>query len=202
SSDVCSSDLFWNRRCKNKQGLRRRFLILRGQQSQVILVDDINALIDQRLRQIGLGFVVPFYLAAQVLKIASQPTHSYPADPKQVNPLYMIQIHHLLINFNTSFAITSSASSIASDLICVPNSKHRLSSANRSSTVSTSVVRALVSATRTAARLATSACAFFVWWSSATLGEGTSTTGFPTAHNSDIVPAPALEITRSAAAYA
>ncbi len=36
----------------------------------------------------------------------------------------------------------------------------------------------------------TSAIAFFVWWSSATLGEGTKITALPARHNSETVPAP------------
>lgn len=39
----------------------------------------------------------------------------------------------------------------------------------------------------------------FVWWSSATLGEGTRMTGLPSRQNSEIEPAPARLITTSAA---
>ena len=49
------------------------------------------------------------------------------------------------------------------------------------------------------ASLLTSAMAFFVWWSSATLGLGTRMTGFPMRQNSLMELAPARLMTRSAA---
>ncbi len=58
----------------------------------------------------------------------------------------------------------------------------------------------LISASRTmmAASFSTRAMALRVWWSSATLGEGTRTAGLAAMHNSLMVPAPAREMTMSA----
>ena len=55
-------------------------------------------------------------------------------------------------------------------------------------------------ATNTAASLSASACAFFSWWFSATLGEGIKSVGLPIKQSSEIAKAPALDTTTSAKA--
>ena len=85
-------------------------------------------------------------------------------------------------------------------------SRRRLISASASRSASSSSARGMArvrhsaSGITTAAPLRSSARAFFVWWSSATLGEGTKTTGFATRQSSETVPAPLRDTTRSAAA--
>ena len=65
--------------------------------------------------------------------------------------------------------------------------------------IALSINRLLASASFTynAAFLLTNAKAFLVWWSSATLGEGTRITGFCSKQNSEMEPAPARLMTKS-----
>ena len=60
---------------------------------------------------------------------------------------------------------------------------------------------ASTSFTNTAACLLTSAMALCVWWSSATLGDGTKMLGLPNRQSSEMLLAPARETTKSAMAY-
>src|SRR5690606_28468065 len=115
---------------------------------------------------------------------------------------YLLSIVYYLLpaNRNTSSAITSSASRIASFRKFRDNASACCSSSNNATAVSINLCGASESGTIRAASLLTNAFAFFVWWSSATFGDGTSTVGLATTQSSAMVPAPALAMITSAAA--
>ena len=81
----------------------------------------------------------------------------------------------------------------------VPRASSRDSSVTVARASEMSLAGASASLTMRAASLLTRAMAFFVWWSSATLGEGTRITGLPMRQNSEMLLAPARLTTRSAA---
>lgn len=102
--------------------------------------------------------------------------------------------------FSISFTIRSAESGMASASILRLNSDKRAGSFNSPTASSMTRATASESGISSAAPLSANARAFLVWWSSATLGDGTKRVGLATRQSSDTVQAPLRETTRSAAA--
>ena len=107
-----------------------------------------------------------------------------------------------LIIFSTSSTMRSAELSNAIRSTLALSEWSLSSSLTVASMTSTNFSGASASVTMMAASRLARARAFFVWWSSATFGEGTKMEGLPSNCNSLMLLAPAREITRSAARYA
>ena len=101
----------------------------------------------------------------------------------------------------TSSAMRRAESGWARVRICALSALRRAGSCRSARAVGMSCCCASASLTSTAASFLTNAMALCVWWSSATLGEGTRMAGLPSRHNSLMLLAPAREMTKSANAY-
>src|SRR5690606_35190831 len=129
-----------------------------------ILIRHRNTFSNQSLRQLSFGTVISLHFTSQMMEVTRQATHPYTTDTQKVNPLYTFKIHPIyLINFNTSFAMTSSASSKAIFFIAALKEANFASSANNFIASSYNVSLATSSFTNTAAPLDTNASAFLVW---------------------------------------
>src|SRR5690606_15843468 len=188
-----------------------RFWIQAGLGNQIYIVPimDIDSQFGQLFGQRGTSLVITRHLLSDEMKISGKGGHTDTSNTDKIDAMYILYVHTSRsvplpdVRFNNNFSISLTISFVASGkanfLILVPrSSRFSFVCIKSEKTLSNSLSRSL-SLIRSDSPFATRALAFFVWWSSDTVGEGIKISDFPTIHNSETEPAPALEIITSAA---